>query len=127
MFFRLILVAFMAWFITGCGGGGGSGNTDNGSHSVSNNIPLAEDITIVVGTQTLTPAQADILKLHNEKRNIYFHDSNLTYSTKLEALAQEYANILANNGKFIHDIKNNHNNDYGENLYASSENKILNT
>ncbi len=73
----------------------------------------------------LTENQRDVIRVHNEKREIYFSDTPLTYNIELENEAQLYANILANNGKFEHDTENNHKNNYGENLYASTEDRPL--
>ena len=86
---------------------------------------VADNTTISSNSQRLTTTQLEVINLHNLKRNIYFHDSNLTYSSSLETAAQIYANTLANSGKFEHDIQNNRAHNYGENLYASSENRPL--
>jgi uncharacterized protein YkwD len=59
------------------------------------------------------------LEKHNSLRQKHFSDSKLIYSLRLEADAQEYANLLANKGTFTHD-PNNLNNMYGENLYRFS-------
>jgi len=106
--------------LVGCAGGGGNTTSEN-----SKATEVAEDITIVTSSQGLTTTQEEVIKEHNLKRNIYFNDSNLTYSIELEKEAQVYANTLANNGKFEHDIENNHAHNYGENLYADSENRPL--
>jgi hypothetical protein len=57
------------------------------------------------------------LKAHNDVRVEVF-DKALRWSNRLQKDAQDYANILANSGKFEHDPKNREK-DYGENLYAS--------
>ncbi len=101
--------------LVGCGG----------TTPSSNNSTITEDISIETNSQRLTDTQKKIIDLHNLKRNIYFHDSNLTYSTELERVAQEYANTLANNGRFEHDTENNLANNYGENLYADTQNRPL--
>ncbi len=75
-------------------------------------------------SDNLTKAQQDVIRVHNEKRNIYFNDSPLKYSLKLESEAQNYADILASTGEFRHD-PTNHQNNYGENLYAFSKDKPL--
>ncbi len=72
----------------------------------------------------LTQTQQDVIKVHNEKRSLYFNDSPLRYSLELEEDAQRYADILASTGEFRHD-PTNHQKNYGENLYASSKNRPL--
>jgi len=113
---KIVISISVLFALVGCAGGGGSTTSEN-----SKATEVAEDITIVTTSQGLTTAQAEVIKEHNLKRNIYFNDSNLIYSIELEKEAQAYANTLANSGKFEHDI-NNHIHNYGENLYASSEN-----
>ncbi|HHH19659.1 MAG TPA: hypothetical protein ENK86_04015 [Campylobacterales bacterium] len=80
-----------------------------------------ESATVVEGVSythaKLTPTQQHVLQRHNEKRNLYFSDSNLSYSIELEEAAQAYANLLAKKGTFEHDTQNG-TYDYGENLYA---------
>jgi len=117
---KIVTAISTAFVLVGCAGGGG--NTTSTNSKISE---VAEDVTIVSSSKELTTTQAEVIKEHNLKRNLYFHDSNLTYSLKLEKEAQAYANILADSGKFEHDIKNNHANNYGENLYADSENRPL--
>ncbi|MCK4442244.1 MAG: hypothetical protein KAU90_09575 [Sulfurovaceae bacterium] len=123
MFVKLkIVISIVALSeLIGCASGGNSGVVD----ITSKNSELAEDITISIASQRLTTSQEEILREHNIKRNLYFHDSNLTYNINLEKEAQIYANKLANSGKFEHDKDNNHAHNYGENLYADSENKSL--
>jgi len=114
---KIVMSISVLFALIGCGGTKSSEKSD-----VVDIADVADDVTIVVGSQRLTTTQADVIKEHNLKRNIYFSDSNLIYSMKLEKEAQAYANTLANSGKFEHDIANNHAKHYGENLYASSEN-----
>ena len=76
-----------------------------------------------VSNPQLSKVQNDIVNEHNKRRRNHFSDSDIKYSIALESAAQNYANTLANNGKFQHDPKN-HENNWGENLYASSEDKI---
>jgi len=120
MFVKSIKIVIAMSIFIGCTDSG-----DSESGTTSENSEVVEDITIVKDSQVLTTTQVEVIKEHNLKRNIYFHDSNLSYSIELEKKAQIYANTLANNGKFEHDIKNNHAYNYGENLYASSENRPL--
>jgi len=108
MFFKLATIATSILILSGCGGDTPKIESDTGT-----NIPI------------ITDTQQDVIKVHNEKRNIYFTDSPLTYSIDLEKEAQIYANTLANSGDFEHDTENNHAKNYGENLYASSENRPL--
>ncbi len=61
------------------------------------------------------------LEAHNSIRDRFF-DKALSWSAKLQKDAQDYANKLANSGKFEHDPKNIDKN-YGENLYASVSGK----
>ena len=70
----------------------------------------------IPNTSTITNVA---LEKHNSLRQQHFSNSNLIYSLKLEADAQAYANLLANNGTFTHD-PNNLNHKYGENLYRFS-------
>ena len=68
----------------------------------------------------LTKEQSEVLKVHNEKRNHYYTDSDLSYSMDLEFSAQAYADSLAMSGRFEHDSQNSENG-YGENLYAHTQ------
>ncbi|SFV64057.1 putative deoxyribonucleotide triphosphate pyrophosphatase [hydrothermal vent metagenome] len=106
----------------------GCGSTDSKKDNrASQEQPLVEDIAIVtVGSQELTSTQAEVIKLHNEKRRNYYTDSDLSYSMALEKAAQKYANTLASNGKFEHDPENGEKG-YGENLYAHSKRVALTT
>jgi hypothetical protein len=126
--FRLSIIGLASFLFIGCGGSqsGGSDNSDSNSNSTTQNSQVTSYINITTTTPKLNKTQLDVINSHNKKRNIYFHDSNLKYSLKLEKKAQEYANILAKSGEFVHDIDNNHDRDDGENLYASSENRPLN-
>ena len=81
-----------------------SPNTISQNQPPIHNIPLITNIAV---------------EKHNSLRQKHFSNSNLTYSLKLEATAQKYANILASQGTFLHDC-NNLANKYGENLYRSS-------
>jgi hypothetical protein len=90
---------------------------------------LEEEVSSVitfedVSSQSLSLEQLEVLKTHNEKRNYYFTDSDLSYSMDLENSAQIYADSLAMSGKFEHDPQNSKNG-YGENLYAHSEEVAL--
>jgi len=120
---KVVTAIGVLFSLVGCAGGAGTG--DDGGSTILRNSEVAEDITIATTAQGLTTAQVEVIKEHNLKRNLYFHDSNLTYSIELEKEAQAYANTLANSGKFEHDIENNHAHNYGENLYADSENRPL--
>lgn len=67
---------------------------------------------------TVTPInqdRKDTLNIHNQTRANLFSSSPMTWSKTLENIAQNYANKLANSGKFEHS-----GNGYGENLHASS-------
>ena len=79
--------------------------------------------TLTSNTQNI-PSNIHITNLvlvkHNNLRQRHFLNSKLIYSLKLEADAQAYANLLANNGTFTHD-PNNLKNMYGENLYRFSD------
>jgi hypothetical protein len=108
MFLKLVTVAGIL-ILLGCGG----------------DTPQIENTASSRAIGTITDTQKDVITAHNEKRDIYFADSPLTYSIDLENAARVYANTLANNGKFEHDTQNNHAKNYGENLYASSENRPL--
>ena len=92
--------------------------TTNTSSTEELNYVIKDDIA------TLTSVQKEILKVHNERRNNEFSDSDLSYSLTLEKEAQNYANILAANGKQEHD-PDNAKNGYGENLFAHSTDKNL--
>jgi hypothetical protein len=107
--------------LVGCGGGGA---TDEEMESSSSIVVEREPIEEIETPSLLTDIQKQILQSHNENRNHYFTDSNLTYSLKLENAAQLYADTLANSGAFEHD-PSNHTYDYGENLYANSQNEKL--
>ena len=78
-------------------------------------------------SETLNPrldsVQKNVENEHNKKRRNHFLDSDISYSIALESAAQIYANSLASNGKFEHDPKN-HERNFGENLYAHSQDKI---
>ncbi len=63
----------------------------------------------------------DYVKIHNQLREQHFQGHTLIGSDILEQDAQNYANYLAQTGKFTHD-PNNLNHKYGENLYAFSRN-----
>jgi len=76
-----------------------------------------------ISEQQLTQVQKDVVNEHNKKRRNHFLDSDIKYSFRLEREAQAYANTLANSGKFKHDPKN-HENGFGENLYAHSQDKV---
>ncbi len=107
----------------GCGGGGGS---DPSTKSEAE-VPVAEDILYDIShdeNSVLSSVQDRVLFIHNQKRNLHFTDANLSYSMELERVAQDYADTLAKSGNFEHD-PNNHNNGYGENLYAYSKNQPL--
>ncbi len=107
----------------GCGGGE---DTDSSSASETE-VPIAEDIAyeVAVGNNAhLSSVQNRVLLIHNQKRNLHFSDVNLSYSLELEDAAEVYANTLAQSGNFEHD-PNNHDNGYGENLYAYSKNQPL--
>lgn len=109
--------------VIGCGGGGSDSKKDS---TTKNETIVASDIKLVtVGSQELTSTQADVLRVHNEKRVHYYLDANLTYNMDLEKVAQVYADVLAKSGKFEHDISNNRLNGYGENLYAHSDHRAL--
>jgi len=125
---KLIISSIGVFLLIGCGGssGGSSSNDNNNSTNQNSNPSTLQEIPITVSSPNLNKNQLEVIKAHNEKRNIYFRDSNLKYNIELERSAQEYANTLAQSGEFVHDIENNHNLDYGENLYASSENRPLN-
>jgi len=115
------VIAISAVFaLVGCASTG----NDSGS-SISKNLEIAEDITIVTTPQVLTTTQLEVLKEHNLKRNLYFNDSNLTYNRDLEKLIQEYVDKMANSGICKHDKEFNNKHNYGENLYCSSENKKI--
>jgi len=123
----------------GCGSGGGddtsvsSTSTEDRtsaleleSDSTLEGNSIAEDLHYDAGTsELLTTEEQKVILLHNQKRNIYFSDVNLTYSTHLEEEAQRYANLLASTGKFEHDSTVNHEEGYGENLYAYSKDQPL--
>ncbi len=125
MFLKLIKLATASTIITmlvGCGSDSTLEKDDRGS---SQEV-LADNVTITIGSQELTTTQAEVLKLHNEKRHNYYTDSDLTYSMDLESAAKAYADILANSGEFEHDPENS-TKGYGENLYAHSDNRPLTT
>ena len=70
-------------------------------------------------TQPYISNTKDYVKIHNYLRAKHFQGHLLIGSNILEQDAQNYANYLAQTGKFIHD-PTNHSHKYGENLYASS-------
>jgi pathogenesis-related protein 1 len=116
---KLVTVSTVVILFVGCG-------SDSDSEKENSEEALANDVTITVGSQELTTTQAEVLKLHNEKRHHYYTDSDLSYSMDLESAAKAYAEVLATNGKFEHDPENG-TKGYGENLYAHSDNKPLTT
>lgn len=120
MFLRFILVASII-VLSGCNVDTPKKDSDitTSNDNSTANIEITES-----NKSTLTSQQREVIRVHNNKRAIYFTDSPLKYSLKLEHEAQIYADILAQNGKFEHDI-NNHKNNYGENLYASTKKKAL--
>ena len=73
-----------------------------------------------IDNRQLSKVQQDIVNEHNKRRKNHFSDSDIRYSVALEQAAQVYANTLARNGRFEHDPKN-HENGFGENLYAHSQ------
>ena len=77
-----------------------------------------------VSNLELSQTQKDVENEHNKRRRNHFFDSDISYSIALEREAQNYANILANNGRFEHDPKNRESG-FGENLYAHSKDEIL--
>jgi len=136
---RFFIMGFILFLLISCGGGSSGDSTTSTTDdsevtsttatttsSITQDSQTSSYIEINITTPKLNQTQLDVIDSHNEKRNIYFHDSNLKYSLDLEAKAQEYANTLAQSGEFVHDIENNLDRDDGENLYASSENRPLN-
>ena len=77
-----------------------------------------------VSSTQLTQEQKNVEIEHNRRRRNHFSDSDIRYSLRLEKYAQNYANTLANNGRFEHDTKNGENG-FGENLYAYSKDEPL--
>jgi len=64
-------------------------------------------------------------KIHNQLREQHFQGHPLLRNSSLERDAQNYANYLAQTGKFSHD-PTNRSHKYGENLYAFSRNTTPN-
>ncbi|HHH19660.1 MAG TPA: hypothetical protein ENK86_04020 [Campylobacterales bacterium] len=121
---RLFLFTVSGLLVLSCGGGGDSSTGTTESERI---------LTVVFDTTTstapvLTQAQQAVVDVHNQKRQGYYLDADISYSHVLEEAAQQYADTLAQSGAFIHD-PNNQSLGYGENLYAHSANKIpdLNT
>ena len=77
-----------------------------------------------ISNAQLSQEQKNVETEHNRRRKNHFNDSDIKYSLKLEKFAQQYANTLANNGRFEHD-PNNGKNGFGENLYAHSKDEAL--
>jgi len=100
--------------------------TTNTTDNTTDNTTTAEEINYVIKAKSisLTDTQKEIVRVHNERRSNEFTDSDLRYSLELEKVAQDYANVLAQNGKQEHDPKNAENG-YGENLFAHSTDKNL--
>jgi len=116
---KLVTASSLVAMFIGCA-------SSNNSNKNSSEGVLANNVTMTIGSQELTATQAEVLTLHNEKRRNYYTDSDLTYSMDLERASKAYADILATNGRFEHDIENA-TKGYGENLYAHSENRPLTT
>ena len=106
--------------LVGCGG---STSGDNTTTQMSNTPPSVRYDTTTKEEMVLSYEQLEIVELHNQKRRMYYTDSDLSYSQELEAAAQEYANRLAQSGDFRHD-PNNQIFGYGENLYAHSSSSL---
>jgi len=131
MFFKLVKIVSILLILVGCGGDTPKVQRDAIVTSTPTTTPTPqtntqEEIDTQIVSDELTKTQQDIIRIHNEKREIYFFNSPLSYSIELENEAQIYANTLANSGKFEHDRENNHKKNYGENLYASTKNSPLN-
>ncbi len=105
---RLYYALIVMVLISGCG----TADLQEGIDVIRGKDTIEDIVDIDVGLDAKQGLEA-----HNDIRAEVF-DKALGWSNKLQNDAQDYANILADSGKFEHDPKNI-DKDYGENLYAS--------
>jgi len=118
---QIIGLSIIAIAIAGCGNANTLSERKNTGTTTNTDTSDVVNYVIQAKPQTLTSAQRNILRVHNERRSNDFSDSDLSYSVELEKVAQAYANVLAKSGKQEHD-PDNAKNGYGENLFANSNN-----
>ena len=105
---NILTLSIIAFIINSCGVTLDTTPSTSSSSSSNSSVPsIAQD-------------RVDTLNRHNQIRNELFSGSNLIWSDVVEKSAQDYANTLAQNGKFEHSGGG-----YGENLYASSTNSSM--
>jgi len=121
-----IFIALATLFIfIGC-------NSSEVEDYIKDKIKYEEGVVDDSGTPDNTPVGDisqqeidDLLLSHNSARAEVGIDNDLQWDSNLEIAAQVYADKMADEGIWAHDIEGNRENGYGENLYTSTRKKTL--